>query len=178
MPTRPRQSKGLASSPMPRHSILFQKGQANRFGFVRPFAFLRASSFKKRLRNGDVPTGLRGETCFIFSCAAHASPFHPQGRHASCQARGRPALEVPLGRSCSDPAPCSNALQAHRAKAVAAPCFKCRKHSGRRKARVFICGDHRIRLFYERCIIGPAQQHCNKRNPAFRKLRKKRLLPA
>ena len=34
------------------------------------------------------------------------------------------------------------------------------------------------RLFYERCIIGPAQQHCNKRNPAFRKLRKKCLLPA
>ena len=85
--------------PCPGIPFYFKKARRTVSGSSRPFAFLRASSFKKRLRNGDVPTGLRGETCFIFSCAAHASPFHPQGRHADHQARGRPALEVPLAKA-------------------------------------------------------------------------------
>ena len=134
-----------------------------------------------------------GTAMFQPGCAVkHASYFHAQhmlprftrkeGMRTTRHAAGRHWRflwrRLRLCASCAAPAPYSNALQAHRAKAIAASCFKCRKHSGRRKARVFICGDHRIRLFYERCIIGPAQQHCNKRNPAFRKLRKKCLLPA
>ena len=133
-----------------------------------------------------------GTAMFQPGCAAkHASCFHAQhmlprftrkeGMRAARRAAGRHWRflwrRLRLCASCAAPAPYSNALQAHRAKAVAAPGFKRLKHRIRRKAGVFICGDHRIRLLHKRRIIRPAQKHRNKRNPAFRKLRQQRFLP-
>ena len=93
-------ARGLASSPQcPGIPFYFKKARRTVSGSSGPSLFYGHLLSRKGCGTAMFQPGCAAKHASYFSCAAHASPFHPQGRHADHQARGRPALEVPLAKA-------------------------------------------------------------------------------